>query len=566
VACGQYWINVSVYDSIGQTSFDDGNNSFEILCPDSAPTIEVWEPGGSPGQTYTKGDVISVKWNAADDNPLPPAPINITFGSGAPWTPISTGESNDGTFSWDTKDVDCPGIYWMNLSVYDSVGQTTYDESNYSFTIFCPGDSPPIVIAFEPGGSQGQTFVQGELVNVTWSATDDKPLPLNPIDIMFGNPSIGLLVVTLDEANDGIHPWDTSNVPCPGTYRMNVSVRDSIGQKAFDEANFSFEVVCSGSSPPVIEDVISSPNPQTVGRLVTISANVSDIDTDIANLTVTVAIASPEGVLLGNYTMSCTQTGQCTYESDFFMLGVHTFVIWAVDPEGNWAGANGTFAIAPSGDEPGILGYNWKPVIALMFAIVLLILGFFVSHRRPLRFKGDLRKDRLLTFLLLVLPFIIAEIATGLISLFTGLLSVPPILGLGMLVDMFILILGLIVCILIYMKGQREPTPEKEGGPAQSEPPEKSLEDGQDSSLPMAEGKPEEGVSVTAPEGPAEEPAEQPEEPPAGESKGAIAGIPTEAPAGAPSGAPAVESKVCESCGKNIQTDFKVCPYCGVLQ
>jgi len=37
-----------------------------IPAVDLPPTIEVWEPGGSPGQTYTQGDTVTVIWIAND--------------------------------------------------------------------------------------------------------------------------------------------------------------------------------------------------------------------------------------------------------------------------------------------------------------------------------------------------------------------------------------------------------------------------------------------------------------------------------------------------------------------
>ena len=46
-----------------------------------------------------------------------------------------------------------------------------------------------------------------------------------------------------------------------------------------------------------------------------------------------------------------------------------------------------------------------------------------------------------------------AEASTGLISLFTGHLSVPPILGIGMAVDLAILIAGLISYLVIFKRG-----------------------------------------------------------------------------------------------------------------
>jgi parallel beta-helix repeat protein len=92
---------------------------------------------------------------------------------------------------------------------------------------------------------------------------------------------------------------------------------------------------------------------------------------------------------------------------------------------------------------------NFKPLIAFLFAIILLVVGTFVSMKKPLK---KVKENKMSTWLLVVLPFVVAEVATGIISFFTGILSVPPLFGLGMIVDSTILIAGLIVFILMYKK------------------------------------------------------------------------------------------------------------------
>jgi len=88
----------------------------------------------------------------------------------------------------------------------------------------------------------------------------------------------------------------------------------------------------------------------------------------------------------------------------------------------------------------------------LIFTIILLLVGTYVSHKRPLKFIKNPKRKQVYTWLIAVLPFVVAEIATGIVSYLTGLLSVPPFLGPGMVVDLAILILGLLVFILIYKK------------------------------------------------------------------------------------------------------------------
>jgi hypothetical protein len=459
---GNYDICVYGSDALGNNNVTGDCAQLNINpAVDLPPTIEAWEPGGTPGQTYTQGDVIIVTWTASDDNPLPATPINITYGVPGSWTDIASNEANDGSYSWNTGTVTCPGTYWMNLSVYDSSGQTTFDLGNNSFDIFCPGDSPPIITAWEPGGTSGQTYTRGDTITVTWTANDDNPLPANPINITYGAaaPWTG---ISYNEANDGSYDWDTSGVACPGTYWMNLSVRDSIGQTTFDRGNFTFDIECPPTEPPVVVSVVADPDRQTVGQTVTITAVVTDADTDLDELTVTVEIRTPEGSLLGEFPMTFDQgNGTFTYSSSFELEGTYSYTVTAADPDDNSDSESDAFAMTvPEPREE----YNWKPIIALLFTIILLLFGLLVSYKRPYRFKGELQKDRMYTFLIGVLPFAITEASTGIISLVTGLLSVPPILGVGMIVDLAILMIGLIVIFVIFKKGsaammQDETTP-----------------------------------------------------------------------------------------------------------
>lgn len=51
-------------------------------------------------------------------------------------------------------------------------------------------------------------------------------------------------------------------------------------------------------------------------------------------------------------------------------------------------------------------------------------------------------------FAITSLPFVLAETATGIVSLATGLLSIPPLIGLGLPVDAAILVMGVVVAVM----------------------------------------------------------------------------------------------------------------------
>ena len=83
---------------------------------------------------------------------------------------------------------------------------------------------------------------------------------------------------------------------------------------------------------------------------------------------------------------------------------------------------------------------NWKPVVAGVFTTVLVLVGAWSARRAPWS-RGCRRQFR--AFAVTAMPFVVGETATGVLSFVTGFLSIPPVVGLGMAVDLAILLAGL---------------------------------------------------------------------------------------------------------------------------
>ena len=136
---------------------------------DNPPSVSAWEPGGTAGQSYTQGQAVQVRWRATDDNPMPANNVNVSYGSGASWTYIVRNTANTGTFSWDTTGVS-PGTYRINVSAYDSMGQSSWDVGNFTFQINPPPNTPPAVTVTQPAG--GEVWSGGATVSIVWNMTD----------------------------------------------------------------------------------------------------------------------------------------------------------------------------------------------------------------------------------------------------------------------------------------------------------------------------------------------------------------------------------------------------------
>jgi len=268
-APGYYNVTLTVMDNENATDTDIVGVKIWPLS-DYPPWIEVYSPGYSYNESYYQGDTISVYWYADDDNPLPSNPINISYGTwsgtSGNWTTIENDYPNDGYYYWNTSTVPCPYSYWMNLSVYDSIGQTTFGYSNYSFEILCAGDTPPHIEVIEPGGTPGQLYYVGDNITIFWDAYDDNPLPTNPISIFYGNTNGSYMPIVIDYPNFGLYDWNTTGVS-PGIYWLKITVYDSIGQTSVDYSTYSFELEC-GDCPPVpptlTSAVLSGPDNQDV--------------------------------------------------------------------------------------------------------------------------------------------------------------------------------------------------------------------------------------------------------------------------------------------------------------
>jgi len=96
-------------------------------------------------------------------------------------------------------------------------------------------------------------------------------------------------------------------------------------------------------------------------------------------------------------------------------------------------------APSPGGSVPEV---NWKPLVAGVFTAILVVAGVWSARRAPWS-TGVRRTVR--AFAVFALPFVLGEAATGVLSFFTGWLSIPPVLGLGTAVDLAILLSGLAV-------------------------------------------------------------------------------------------------------------------------
>ncbi len=149
------------------------------------------------------------------------------------------------------------------------------------------------------------------------------------------------------------------------------------------------------------------------------------------------------------FTMFMVDGGNWAVYSGGFVLveGNHNISYYSIDHLYNTEGLRWREVTVTASPLPPSVEVNYKPLIALIFAMVLAVAGLWSSNRRP--WKGGRGKMSVAkAFTVFSLPFVLAEIATGVFSLLTGHLSIPPIIGVGTVVDLAILTAGLALAAL----------------------------------------------------------------------------------------------------------------------
>ena len=210
----------------------------------------------------------------------------------------------------------------------------------YSVTVFASDVTPPTIAAVT--ANPPVQDVPGP-VNVTADVTDNVAVATVYLDV---TDPLGAPVGNFSMARVGLS--DTFSVERPylvlGAYSLVVWAADTSGNVASATGGFS---VVDRIAPTVVS-TSAAPDPQQVGLPVDFAAQVTDngpIDR------VTIDIADPLGTPLGNFTMTLVG-GNYTYASSFAAIGVHTFVVWAVDLGGNAASAGGQFTIRDVDSTP----------------------------------------------------------------------------------------------------------------------------------------------------------------------------------------------------------------------
>ena len=124
--------------------------------------------------------------------------------------------------------------------------------------------------------------------------------------------------------------------------------------------------------------------------------------------------------------------------------GRYTFRLRVADGDGGVSEDTVVVDVLSAPPVPVDVRTNLKPFLAAVFAAVLAVACVWSMRRE--RARAAISGGTVRASSLLLVPFVAAELLTGIISWGTGYLSIPPGIGVGTVVDVGILLAGLATC------------------------------------------------------------------------------------------------------------------------
>jgi hypothetical protein len=318
------------------------------------------------------------------------------------------------TATWTSPAI--PGTYSVSVDVDYDDNVSEWDETNneYTWTIeVVSGPVTSLVIGYPNYTSPAMTTYVKSTTHLSFTVLDQSGLGIRntPYTVDGGNPVNYTATGTFFLAGEGVHKIEWQSLDWTGNLEearsMNLTVDDT----------------------PPVTTIHKSEEQATTATVFTLTATDSGC-----------------GV---NVTMYRIDGGSWAAYSGGFTLseGEHNISYYSNDMLNNTEREKRFVVTVQGTTTPPETTVNHKPIVALLFATILLVAGVWSSKKRP--WKGG--KDRMAVvkaFVIFSLPFVLAEAGTGIVSLLTGQLSMPPIIGPGTGVDLTILLGGLLFLTL----------------------------------------------------------------------------------------------------------------------
>jgi len=391
---GTFIATLTVWDTANQNDTDTVPISIENRQP-------IADAG--PDQGVFKNDLVTLNGTGSRDPDGDPLTYAWNQNTGPPVTLVGANTATP-TFAPNAS-----GTYAFVLTIEDGWGGSSNDIVNVTVANRAPiangglDQTVPKKTRVTLDGT-GSSDPDGDALTYAWTQTSE--------------PAVVLLGAST--------PTPAFTPMTSGVYTFRLTVDDGDGGTSEDTAT-----VTVWGLPPIAR-LVATPQVANVDEPIAFDGSGS---------------SDPDGVIV-NFAFEFGDGGvangtEAVRNHSYAAPGLYTATLTVTDDDGNVSSAIATVEIVA---PPVSVTVNYKPVVAALFAIILLMAGVWSSKRRPWRGGKD-RRAVVKAFLITSLPFIVAEAATGIASLVAGCLTMPPSFGVGTAVDTTILAVGLVVAV-----------------------------------------------------------------------------------------------------------------------
>ncbi|MGM0509871.1 MAG: Ig-like domain-containing protein [Thermoplasmatota archaeon] len=294
----------------------------------------------------------------------------------------------NGSFSWSgdelTYTLDDEFEHYTEYEVTitsdaaDENGVQMEDDYVFSFTTVEAPDYKPTLEINAP--QQGETYDISTPIEINWTASDDNPLPSEPITIEVSyNGGTNWTTLSSTIENTGSHQWTPGQISTE--VKVRITCEDSAGQTTTKTTGeFSVE----DTTPPDVEDTIPNDEETDVDTDQEIVIEFDEeIDPDSVDGTVT---ADGEEVN-GEWTLSDDNKTLMFTPSEELEPGAEYEVsVSAEDEFGNQGDHNSSFTTSEDTGEPaspgGMIGDYWWIIVVLIAAVVIGIVAFAATRKK----------------------------------------------------------------------------------------------------------------------------------------------------------------------------------------
>jgi PKD repeat protein len=344
---------LSTYPKVGIYSFtvlarDSSDNWYSI--PSNFLMVDITLPSinsvtTSPDPQEVHGDV-NMTVDVVDNYQLEEVAVIITDPDGQVVGNFSmTFDPGSGSYYYDSS-YSVLGDYTFTVWAKDSSGNCNYSSGSFTMQDTTPPTLSDVLAAPSPQEVHGN-------VNITVSVSDNYQLGEIKVEVIDPDGQVvGNFSMAFDTISGKYYYEDAYSMP--GNHSINVWAVDLSGNWNILSTNF----MMVDTAQPVVSSVVSTPNPQEVFGNVNITALVTD---NYRLEEVSVLITDPDGVFLGNLSMSFDPGSNLYYhDSAYFMVGTYIIIVFAIDPSGNWISEFSSFDMV-DGTPPEISGAAVDP-------------------------------------------------------------------------------------------------------------------------------------------------------------------------------------------------------------